>query len=270
MSESLDRWDVYRLFCISSAGVDEGELQDRLGIVEDYLADYERLCCAFFEARRTAHTQEINRLVVDEAEERRFLHADAAFLPWKLFVKLSFAQAKMLMAEQESAMRHRVVRACAESFTDLFLAYEELQRMQLTWEALDSLALKACIVGRHGVREVQLARTSIPGRVPGSIFPPSSKAAAAVAAVRGLLAQERQERQGLEEARRQYTSTALLLLASNEKLRSFASASVGGTTPLPRLRSAPALTVRQVLHYSATRIQSAYRGYRVRAVRVVS
>ncbi|KAG5469815.1 hypothetical protein CUR178_01955 [Leishmania enriettii] len=274
MSEKLDRWDVYRLFCISATdaagGVGEGELQDRLGIVDDYLTDYQFLSGALHEAQRTAHAHSISRLVGDEAEERRFLHEDAAFLPWKLFVEFSFVQAKTLVMQQESGMRQRVVAAYSASFAELLFPYEEVQRMRLTWEALESLALKACIIGRYGVREGQVARTSIPGHVTRSTFQPSVKAAAAAVAVRSLLTQEHQERQEMKEARRQYIAVALLLLASNEKLCRFASASEGGVTHQPWLRGIRAATARQVLHYSATRIQSAYRGYRVRAVSVMS
>ncbi|CBZ37341.1 hypothetical protein, conserved [Leishmania donovani] len=272
MSEDLDSWDAYRLFCISAAAADgdEGELQDRLGIVEEYLTEYEGLCRVFHKAQRTTHAQEIRRLLADEAEERRFLKEDADSLPWKLFIDMSFACAQELVVEHETKMRHGIVVAYTASFTELLFPYETLQRMRLTWEALDSLALKACIVGRYGVREGQLARTSIPGYTADSTFPPSARAAAAAGTVRSLLAEEHQERQEIIEARGQHVAAALLLLASSEKFRSFASASVCGMRLLPQLRSNLASTARQALDNSATRIQSAYRGYRVRAMRARS
>ncbi|CBZ29992.1 conserved hypothetical protein [Leishmania mexicana MHOM/GT/2001/U1103] len=272
MSENLDRWDAYRLFCISATAVDgdKGELQDRLGIVDEYLTEYEVLCRAFHKAHRTTHVQEIRRLLEDEAEDRRFLNEDTDSLPWKLFITISFAYAQALVVEHETAMRHGIVAAYTASFTELLFPYETLQRMRLTWEALDSLALKACIVGQYGVREGQLARTSIPGYTAASTYPPSARAAAAAAAVHSLLAEEHQERQEMIEARRQRVAASLLLLASYEKFRSFASASVCGMGLLPQLRSNFASTARQALDNSATRIQSTYRGYRVRAVRARS
>ncbi|AIO01487.1 hypothetical protein LPMP_331960 [Leishmania panamensis] len=267
MSETLDMWDVYRLFCISAAaGADEGELQERLGIVEDYLTDYEALCHALGRALCTTHVQEIGLLVADEAEGRRFLWHNVEFLPWTLFVESSFAQVQALVAEQETAMRHSLLATYAASFTELLFPYEELLRMRLTWEALDSLALKACIVGRYGVREGQLARTSIPGYMTDSTFSTSASAATAAATVRDLLSEEHQERQEMVAARRQHIAGFLLFLASNEKHRSFTSTSVSGMGPLLQLKGNRVLTARQVLDGSATRIQSAYRGYRVRSV----
>ncbi|GET91943.1 hypothetical protein, conserved [Leishmania tarentolae] len=268
MLENLDEWDSYRLFCISATAADgdAGELQDRLGIVEEYLTDYEALCRALHKSKRTTHAQEIHRLLADEAEERRFLNEDSAMLPWTLFIKLSFSYAQELVVENETTMRHSIVALYTASLPALLFSFENVQRMQLTWEALDSVALKACIVGRFGVREGQLARTSIPGYTAGSTFPPSARSRAAAAALRSLLAEEHQDRQEIIEARRQYVAASLLVLASNEKLRGFDSASRGSMTFLPQRRGKSASTARQALDDSATRIQSAYRGYHVRVV----
>ncbi|KAG5495160.1 hypothetical protein JKF63_02214 [Porcisia hertigi] len=275
MTEHLDRWDTYRLCCISATNVngscgDESELHERLGIVEGYLTDYDSLYREMHKELLATYAQEINRTLADEAEERRFLQEDAAWLPWKLFVETSYAQALELVAGQEAQVRHSIVAAYAASLMGLLLPFEELQRMRLTWEALDSLALKACIVGRYGVREGQLARTSIPGYVYGSTFPPSASEAAAAAAVRRLLTDEWEERQGILLARRQYVATSLLSQAFDEKCRSFASAALSGMPTLPRLRGNRPWTARQALDVSATSIQSAYRGYRARAVRATS
>ncbi|KAK7202036.1 hypothetical protein NESM_000272100 [Novymonas esmeraldas] len=265
MADDLDGWDAYRLRCIAtSGGTDEAELQDRLGIVEDFLTEHAAVCTALHAARRTAQAQERRRVLADEAEERRFVTDDAEALPWRLLAAVSFAEAQRLVVAQEAEQRRTLMGVYAECVTALLVPYEELQRLRLTWEALDSLALKACIVGRYGVREGQLARTSIPGRTADCGMPLSPRSAAAMCHLR---AQERDERRVLVQARLEYVTSALLYFARSEKLCNAAAASLSTAPPQPllsRLSLTGSTTVRRVLDESATRIQAAYRGYCVR------
>lgn len=281
MADGLDCWDTYRLRCITSsaprdptdfAEIHGAELQDRLGVVEEYLVDHEEFSRRLCDAQRAAHADVLRRFCADEGEERRFVDEDATDLPHRLFVSVSFTAAQGLLFRREAAQRACLWSDFLVSFSELLWIHEELRRADLAWAALDSLALKACIVGRYGVREGQLARTTIPGYTVDTTCPLTAAAAARAAAVQALEKEEREQRKELVQAQQQFVVLALLAVASSEKRRYFAATSSARDNAALRavLSVAKARTARQVLETSATRIQSLFRGYRVRAVHATS
>ncbi|KPI89503.1 hypothetical protein ABL78_1379 [Leptomonas seymouri] len=177
MAQHIDAWDAYRFFCVSapvtSASVENGlplleedELQDRLGLVEEYLSAWDALQQGFLRSSTGVCRRERELLAADEAEERRFIEDDSADLPHAVFAEMLFDRSRQLLMLQEAEARQWVFQAYMISFSaSLFNEYEALLRMRVTYEALDSLAIKACHVGRWGLREGRLARTSVPGHV---------------------------------------------------------------------------------------------------------
>lgn len=248
MALALDAWDAYRLFCVSSTAPPafteelpafaEKEMADRLGLVEDYLTGWDAVTRACHASHAKLCCRARQSLEADEAEERRFISEDADYMPYWLFARVISEAAQRRLVSLEEAARQSVVVAFFDSLRACVLTqYEQLRRMQVTSEALDSLAVKACVVGRSGLRDGQLARTTAPGPVftpsvisqvaaPSSFLSLDSTVAGALLrseAATMVVNQEQGERQLLQHTRTQFMMTAMtVLLAKREERRASA------------------------------------------------
>ncbi|KPA81141.1 hypothetical protein ABB37_04485 [Leptomonas pyrrhocoris] len=230
-------WDVYRLSCISALSssacvegglqvIDEDEVQDRLGLVEEYLSAWDALQWKLLRSTARVCRRERERLVANEAAERRLIEGDSAFLPYKPFPGAMLSDAFHPLLVHESEARQRIFQEYTDCFsTNLFNAYEALRRMGVTYEALDSLVIKACHVGRAGQREGLLAHTSTSGHAFESphldrlapIFPNSMTNTLCSATVSLLVGQEKEERCLLDATRRNFMDSAKAVRAVYEE-----------------------------------------------------
>lgn len=192
MLVSSEAWDPYRVFCLSAASSTishstsefqetlDAEVQDRLGLVEDYLAEWNALQRGLPRFAAQACRREQQRFCADEAEERRFIEEDSAYLAYRAFAEQLWNDALCQFVNTEEEARRAILNEFNESYVaNVFQQHERVHRMRVTCEALDSLALKACHVGRTGLRdEGRLARTSVPGHAyaasPFALTPRSS------------------------------------------------------------------------------------------------
>jgi hypothetical protein len=237
MSGGVGAWDSYRIFCVTAvssahlessthaSAAEKDEVQDRLGLVEEYLSGWDALQSRRVRVAAQVCHRERQRLLVDEAEERRFMEEDVAWLPYRLFAELLWGDARRRLIDAEAETRKAIVGDYRESFLrNLFLHYEALQRMQVTYEALDSLAVKACHVGRPGLREGQLGRSS----VPVSINAPTTVGLSPLRAcfstlldsaemISLLIGQEKEERVHIDAARQSFMADAAVAWVRYEK-----------------------------------------------------
>lgn len=144
LSTKLVDWSTLQVAAQLSIMPEEGEMREQ--IIEDSLWGY----VGILRKRNKDHflvlQREIDSLVLDESEERRFLEEDVHELPLRLFLYLTNQKAQNSLFTWEENSRASITEAYHQFSCEALAIKEEVDRMQIAMEAFDSCFLKLCQV----------------------------------------------------------------------------------------------------------------------------
>lgn len=250
LSSSKDEWDEYRSRCLESPFLDE--VQYRLGVVEEYLYGMMYIMKWHRDAIDVTRQRLISAFLIDEAEERRFLEEDAYLLPYRLCIADAVAMAQKSVTDAEAEGRQWIQQQFHDSFSGLlFNRAEQLGRMRVAWEMLDSFTIK-----RAQFEDLLPPRQLVPTHP--SVLSMSQSGQSDFKQDKAqllLIAEESRERQELMQQFARFQQDAFMARVLYTKQSMF----------LATLHLIPSsVGVRETMEYSAQRIQAVFRGYRLR------
>lgn len=144
LSPKLVDWSTLQVAAQLSIMPKEGEMREQ--IIEDSLWGYVNIMRKRNIDRFLVLQREIDSLVLDEGEERRFLEEDAHELPLRLFLYVTNQKAQNSLFTWEKNSRASITETYHQFSCVALVIKEEVDRMQISMEALDSCFLKLCQV----------------------------------------------------------------------------------------------------------------------------
>lgn len=144
VSTVLVDWDALQVSSLQSVMPEEGE--QRSYLVEEYLWEYLQILKEKHQCAKAVHDRERHTLLLDEAEERRFIEEDGDHLALRGFLKFTVENTQDIFMDLENSCRTSIFQSYMNFMIEALSIWEDLHRMHIVIQAFDSVFLKLCQV----------------------------------------------------------------------------------------------------------------------------